>query len=216
MIKKRLFTPGPVSVFPAALSAALEANIHHRTPEFKEVLAEVMAALKRVLGDPAHAFLFASSGSGAMEAAVTNFFSAGDPVVVASCGKFGERWIELTERYALNAQVLKYPYGEAVRPEDIEAALKQNPSIRGVFLQACESSTAVQNDVAAIARVVANSEGILVVDAVTGLGTMPISCSMGVDVIVSGSQKALMIPPGLGLIGVSQKAWGRVESATLP
>lgn len=216
MIKKRLFTPGPVSVFPPALTAALESNIHHRTPEFKEVLGQVMASLRRILGDPAHAFLFASSGSGAMEAAVTNFFSAGDPVLVASCGKFGERWIELTERYGLKSRVLKFPYGEAVRVEHIESALKENPGTRGVFLQACESSTAVQNDIAAIAGAVGNSGAILIADAVTGLGTMPISTAMGVDVIVSGSQKALMIPPGLSVIGISQKAWSRVESSTLP
>lgn len=216
MIKKRLFTPGPVSVFPPALSAALESNIHHRTAEFKEILAQVMAAVRRVLGDPAHAFLFASSGSGAMEAAVTNFFSPGDPVLVASCGKFGERWIELTERFGLKAQVLKFPYGEPVRPEDVAQALKQDPSIRGVFLQACESSTAVQNDLSTIAQIVSKTDAILIADAVTGLGTMPVFSSMGVDVIVSGSQKALMIPPGLGLIGVSQKAWTRVEPASLP
>lgn len=216
MIKKRLFTPGPVSVFPPALSAALEANIHHRTPEFKQVLADVMASLRRMLGEPAQAFLFASSGSGAMEAAVTNFFSPGEAVLVASCGKFGERWIELTERYGLKPKVLKFPYGEAVRPVEIEAALKENASIRGVFLQACESSTTVQNDVETIAKIVGKTDAILIADCVTGLGTMPVSTSMGIDVIVSGSQKALMIPPGLAVIGISQKAWQRVESAALP
>lgn len=216
MIKKRLFTPGPVSVFPPALSAALESNIHHRTAEFKEVLAQVMASVRRILGEPAQSFLLASSGSGAMEASVTNFFSPGDHVLVASCGKFGERWIELTQSYGLNARVLKFPYGEAVRPEDVAAALKENPAIRGVFVQACESSTAVQNDLDALARIVGAGDAILVADCVTGLGTMPVSCSNGVDVAISGSQKALMIPPGLGLIGISAKAWSRVEKASQP
>lgn len=216
MIKKRLFTPGPVSVFPPALWAALESNIHHRSPEFKEVLSQVMASLRRVLGGPEQAFFFASSGSGAMEAAVTNFFSPGDPVLVASCGKFGERWIELTERYGLKARVLKAPYGEAIRPEEIEHAIKEHPEIRAVFLQACESSTAVQNDVESIGRIVAASDAILVADAVTGLGTMHVTPAIGIDVIVSGSQKALMIPPGLAVIGISAKAWNRVESASLP
>src|SRR3990172_2000580 len=101
MIKSRLFTPGPVSMFPQALTAALHANIHHRTPEFKAILSDVVAALKRTLGNPEHVFLFASSGTGAMESAVTNFFSAGDEVLVASCGKFGERWIELAQRFPL-------------------------------------------------------------------------------------------------------------------
>lgn len=216
MIKKRLFTPGPVSVYPPALWAALESNIHHRTPEFKEVLSQVMASLRRVLGGPEQAFLFASSGSGAMEAAVTNFFSPGEPVLVASCGKFGERWIELAERFGFKARVLKSPYGEAVRPEEIEKALKENPAIRAVFLQACESSTAVQNDMESIGRIVAASDAILVADAVTGLGTMQVSPAIGVDVIVSGSQKALMIPPGLAVIGISAKAWSRVEAAAMP
>src|SRR5947209_750584 len=117
MKKNRLFTPGPVSMYPPALNAALEANVHHRTPEFKAVLSEVIESLKRIFGVTQHLYMFASSGSGAMETAVTNFFSPGDRVIVASCGKFGERWIELATRFGLNSKVLKYPYGSAVVPE---------------------------------------------------------------------------------------------------
>ena len=215
-MKTRLFTPGPVSSYPPALSAALEANIHHRTPEFKEILTDVMGALKRVLGGPEHVFLFAASGTGAMESAVTNLFSAGDQVLVASCGKFGERWIELAQRFELQPHILKSPYGSAIRAEEVSAYLSKNPGIRSVFIQACESSTGVQNDVESIAKVVQRSDAILIVDAVSALATMPLSPQMGIDVLLSGSQKALMIPPGLSFIGLTQKAWGRVESGKLP
>jgi aspartate aminotransferase-like enzyme len=216
MLKNRLFTPGPVALYPPALAAALEANIHHRTPEFKKILSGVVSSLKRILGDPDHVFLFASSGSGAMEAAVTNFFSPEDEVAVASCGKFGERWIELTQRYELQAHILKSAYGEPARAEQIELLLKKNPQIKGVFLQACESSTGVQNDVESIARIVKPFGALVIVDAVSALATMPLTQKFGIDVLLSGSQKALMIPPGLSFMGVSQSAWSRVESARLP
>lgn len=215
MIKKRLFTPGPVSAYPPALQAALDANIHHRTSDFKEILSSVMASLRRIFGEPAEVFLFTSSGSGAMEAAVTNFFSPREEVLIATCGKFGERWVELAAKFQLKATVLKFPYGEAVNPEDVKKALRENKNISAVFVQACESSTAVQNDMDELARVVRETDSILVADAVTGLGTMPISVSDGIDVMVSGSQKALMIPPGLAMIGISSKAWKRVESASI-
>ena len=215
MMKTRLFTPGPVSSYPPALSAALESNIHHRTAEFKEILVDVYAALGRVLGNPAHVFLFAASGSGAMEAAVTNFFSPGDEVLVASCGKFGERWVELTQRFGLQTHVLKSSYGEPVRPEEVRDLLNTKP-FKGVFIQACESSTGIQNDVEAIGGVVKNSDALLIVDAVSALATMPLSPSFGIDVLLSGSQKALMIPPGLSFLGANERAWARVESAKLP
>jgi aspartate aminotransferase-like enzyme len=216
MIKNRLFTPGPVSVYPPSLAAALDANIHHRTPEFKEILAAVMTSLKKVLGEPDHAFLFAASGSGAMEAAMTNFFSPADAVAVGSCGKFGERWIELAQRFGLSAQVLKSPYGEPIRPEQVANFLQSNRGVKAVFVQACESSTGVQNDIHGIAQVTKNSNALFIVDAVSALATMTLSPKDGIDVIVSGSQKALMIPPGLSFIGIQERAWQRVESATLP
>jgi aspartate aminotransferase-like enzyme len=214
MIKKRLFTPGPVSLYPSALYAALASDVHHRTPEFKAVLEETVQSLKRVLGEPDQVYLFASSGTGAMEAAVTNFFSPGDEVLIASCGKFGERWIDLAKTFRLNAKVLQTRYGEPVHPEEIEKALKENPKIGGVFVQACESSTGVQNDIDAIASIVRNMEAILIVDAISALATMPLLSKSGIDVLLSGSQKALMIPPGLGLMGISRKAWKLVENST--
>jgi serine---pyruvate transaminase len=215
MIKTRLFTPGPVSAYPPGLSAALEANIHHRTPEFQKILSDVMGALKRVLGNPDHCFLFASSGTGAMEAAITNFFSTGDPVLIASCGKFGERWIELAQRFGLNASILKSAYGEPVSVSEIGSFLRNNPQTKGVLMQACESSTGVQNDMEAVGKVVRETEALLIVDAVSALATMPLSTTFGIDVLLSGSQKALMIPPGLSFLGMTDNAWKRVESAAL-
>lgn len=214
-MKTRLFTPGPVSAYPAALSAALEANIHHRTAEFKEILVDVIAALKRILGGPDHVFLFASSGSGAMEAAVTNFFSQGEEVLVASCGKFGERWIELTQRYGLQTHVLKSPYGNPVAPDEVREFLRTHSAIRGVMIQACESSTGVQNNVESIAGALRGTDAILIVDAVSALATMPLSPDLGIDVLLSGSQKALMIPPGLSFLGVTNRVWARVEASNL-
>jgi aspartate aminotransferase-like enzyme len=216
MMKTRLFTPGPVSAYPPGLSAALEANIHHRTPEFQKILTDVMGALKRVLGEPDLCFLFASSGTGAMEAAITNFFSAGDPVLIASCGKFGERWIELAQRFGLNAYILKSNYGEPVRASEVGSYLRNNPQTKGVLMQACESSTGAQNDVESVGKTVRESDAILIVDAVSALATMPLSTKFGIDVLLSGSQKALMIPPGLSFLGMTENAWKRVESATLP
>ncbi len=215
MIKKRLFTPGPVSLYPPALFASLQSDVHHRTPEFKSTLSDTVQGLKSVLGDPDQTYLFASSGSGAMETAVTNFFSPGDEVLIASCGKFGERWIDLAKSFSLNAKVIQFPYGEAVDPESIEKVLNANPGIRGVFVQACESSTGVQNDIDAIVTIVRNTEAILTVDAISALATMPLSCKSGIDVLLSGSQKALMVPPGLAFMGITKKAWGRVEHSKM-
>jgi aspartate aminotransferase-like enzyme len=216
MMKTRLFTPGPVSAYPPALSAALEANIHHRTAEFKEIFVDVIGSLKRVFGGPDYLFLFSASGTGAMEAAVSNFFSQSDPVLVASCGKFGERWIELTTRFGLNVHVVQFPYGDPIRPEQLQQELRNRPEIQGVFLQACETSTGVQNDLERIANIVRQSNAILIVDAVSALATMPLSFGSGIDVLLSGSQKALMIPPGLSFLGMTENAWKRVENAKLP
>lgn len=211
MIKKRLFTPGPVSLYPPALFASLQSDVHHRTLEFKAALSDTVQSLKSVLGNPDQTYLFASSGTGAMEAAVCNFFSPGDEVLIASCGKFGERWIDLAKSFCLNSRIVQFSYGDAVDPEVIERALKENPGIRGVFVQACESSTGVQNDIDSIVSIVRNTEAILIVDAISALATMPLSSKSGIDVLLSGSQKALMIPPGLGFMGINNKAWERVE-----
>ena len=215
MFKKRLLTPGPVSAYPPALWAALDGNIHHRTPEFKVILADVRERLLRMMGMPQEVHILGSSGTGGMEAAVTNFFSPGDAVLVATCGKFGERWIELTTRFGLETHHLEYPYGQAVDPSQIEEALRRNSRICGVFVQACESSTGVQNDIDAISKVVSATDAILIVDAISALATMPLSCAEGIDVLIGASQKALMVPPGLAFVGVGRKAGSRMEHAKI-
>jgi aspartate aminotransferase-like enzyme len=161
--------------------------------------------------------LFASSGTGAMDAAVSNLFSKGDQVVVCVAGKFGERWAEIVKAYGLDAQVISVPYGEVVRPDQVQAALQREPATRGVFLQASETSTGAAHDVQAIAAAVQATQAILVVDAITGLGTMPLDIDgWGLDVVIGGSQKAFMIPPGLAFMAIGPKAWKFADSATLP
>ena len=143
-----------------------------------------------------------------MDASVSNLFSKGDKVVVCSAGKFGERWIEIAKAYGLEATVLKAEYGDVVTPDRVEAALKAESGVRGVFIQASETSTGAEHDVETIAGIVKNTDAIFVVDAITGIGTMPLEIdAWSLDVVIGGSQKAFMIPPGLAFISVSAKAW---------
>jgi aspartate aminotransferase-like enzyme len=152
-----------------------------------------------------------------MDAAVSNLFSRGDKVIVCVAGKFGERWAEIAKAYGLDATVITVPYGEVVAPEQVEAALAAEPATRGVFVQASETSTGAAHDVRAMARAVGKTGAIFVVDAITGLGTMPLDIDgWGLDVVIGGSQKAFMIPPGLAFMSVSPKAWSFADSATLP
>ncbi len=170
-----------------------------------------------MLGTSHDVLVFSSSGTGAMEAAVSNLFSRGDKVIVCSAGKFGERWVEIASAFGLEATVLKAEYGEPVTPDRVEAALAAEPATRGVFVQASETSTGVAHDVRAMAQAIAKTDAIFVVDAITGIGTMPLDIDgWGLDVLVGGSQKAFMIPPGLAFLALSPKAWRFTETATLP
>ncbi len=192
-------------------------DIHHRTEDFRVVYRNVIADLKLVLGTSYDVLPFVASGTGAMEAAVSNLFSRGDKVVVCSAGKFGERWAEMTTAFGLDVTVLKADYGDAVKPEQVAAALASDASVRGVFVQASETSTGAAHDIEKMGRIVAGTGAILVVDAITGLGTMPLDIEgWGLDVVVGGSQKAFMIPPGYAFLTVSPKAWKMAETATLP
>lgn len=176
-----------------------------------------LADLKEVMGTSHDVLMFAASGTGAMEAAVSNLFSRGDKVIVCSAGKFGERWVEIAKAYGLSATVLSKPYGQVVSPEEVESALKAEPATRGVFVQASETSTGAAHDVRAMGQAISKTEAIFVVDAITGLGTMPLDIDgWGLDVLIGGSQKAFMIPPGLAFMSVSPKAWGFADSANLP
>ncbi len=195
----------------------MASDIHHRTEEFRNVYKSALADLKEVYGTSNDVLCFAASGTGAMDASASNLFSPGDKVIVASAGKFGERWIEIAKAYGLDANVLKAEYGDVVTPDRIEAALKAEPATKGVFIQASETSTGAEHDIRTIAGIVKNTDAIFIVDAITGIGTMPLDIDgWGLDVVIGGSQKAFMIPPGLAFLSVSPKAWKLADTATLP
>ncbi|MGI9075350.1 MAG: pyridoxal-phosphate-dependent aminotransferase family protein [Bryobacteraceae bacterium] len=215
--KQRLLTPGPTPLLPAALHAMMGSDIHHRTEDFRNLYKQVLADLKEVLGTSNDVLVLVASGSGAMEAATQNFFSAGDEVLVCSAGKFGERWVEIMKAWGMQATVLTAPYGQAVQPEAVTQALARNRNIRGVFVQASETSTGTQHDVAGMGRAVQQTEAIFVVDAITGIGTMPLDIEgWGLDMVIGGSQKAFMIPPGLAFLSISPKAWSLGNRASAP
>jgi aspartate aminotransferase-like enzyme len=195
----------------------MASDIHHRTADFVKVYQSALADLKEVYGTSGDVLCFAASGTGAMDAAASNLFSKGDKVIVCSAGKFGERWIEIAKAYGLDATVLKAEYGDVVTPDRIEEALKAEPATKGVFIQASETSTGAEHDIEAIAAIVKKTDAIFIVDAITGIGTMKLDIdNWGLDVVIGGSQKAFMIPPGLAFISVSAKAWKHADVATNP
>ena len=215
--KTRLLTPGPTPIYPRALQAMLGADMHHRTQDFRNIFLAVLADLKLVMGTAHDVLVLVASGTGAMEASVTNCFSPGDRVIVCTAGKFGERWVEMTRAFGLDVLVLEAPYGKTVRPETLEKALAANPDVKGVFVQASETSTGAVHDVRAMGEAIKKTNAIFVVDAITGLGTMPLDIdAWGLDIVIGGSQKAFMIPPGLAFLSISPKAWAMVETAKLP
>jgi len=217
MGKKYLFTPGPTEVPPSVLAACAEPIIHHRTPEFEQIFAEVNEGLQYVFETSNPVLTFAASGTGAMESAVANLLSAGDEALCVQGGKFGERWTELCNAYGVKATPLDVEWGKAVEPSLIEKQLKDNPALKAVFVTLSETSTGVRSDLEAIGKIVAKTPAALVVDAVSGLGaTRCRTDAWHLDVVVAGSQKALMLPPGLAMVSVSDKAWALVEKSTLP
>lgn len=215
--KQRLLTPGPTPLLPRALQAMMASDIHHRTQDFRDLYKATLADLKEVMGTQNDVLVLVASGTGAMESSVSNFFSSGDKVIVCSAGKFGERWVDITKAYGLNPVVLKAEYGDVVTVERVNEALAANPDAKGVFVQASETSTGAAHDVKAMGEAIAKTGAIFVVDAITGLGTMPLDIDgWGLDILIGGSQKAFMIPPGLAFVSVSQKAWARAASSNLP
>jgi aspartate aminotransferase-like enzyme len=215
--KTRLYTPGPTPLLPAAQFAMAAADMHHRTPEFRALYQKVLAQLKVFVGTQNDVLLLASSGTGAMEASVSNLTSPGDKVLVLTAGKFGERWVDLTKAFGCAVDVVKAPYGETFNLDEIRAALK--PEHKAVYMQATETSTCVRHDVQAIAALLreAAPQVLLVVDGITGLGTTHFDVDgWGIDVLIGGSQKAVMIPPGLAYLSVSEKAWKAMDGAKSP
>jgi len=219
MIRKtRLFTPGPTPLLPAAQFAMAAADMHHRTAEFRALFSRVLAQLKQFVGTEAgDIILLSSSGTGAMEAAVSNLTSPGDRVLVLTAGKFGERWTALAKAFGCEVDVVSAPYGQTFSLDQVKSALKLETRV--VFLQATETSTGVRHCVPGIARLLKelNSEALLVVDAITGLGTTHMDMdAWGVDVLIGGSQKAVMIPPGLSYLAIGPRAWDRMEASYNP
>jgi aspartate aminotransferase-like enzyme len=218
MIRKtRLFTPGPTPLLPAAQFAMAAADIHHRTPEFRALYQKVLRDLKTFVGTKNDVILLASSGTGAMEASVSNLTSPGDRVLVLTAGKFGERWVSLAKAFGCDVDVVSATYGQTFDLEAVRKALKIET--RAIFMQATETSTGVRHDVAAVADLLKQSgkDAVLVVDAITGLGTTHIDMDgWGVDVLIGGSQKAVMIPPGLSYLAVSDRAWDLMEISLNP
>src|SRR5580704_9135846 len=211
--KNRLFTPGPTPILPAAQTAMASFAMHHRTADFRALFSRVLADMKEFIGTSNDVLVLSSSGTGVMEGSVSNLTSAGDKVLVLTAGKFGERWRDLAKAFGCTVELVSAPYGETFSLDHIRAKLK--PDIRAVYVQATESSTGARHDIQGIAKLVRamGDDTLLVVDAITGLGTTRFDVDgWGIDIIIGGSQKALMIPPGLAYCSVSERAWKRMET----
>jgi len=218
MEKKYLFSPGPTMLPPEVLLKMAEPIMHHREPEFERIFGEIREGLKYLFQTKNEVLIFTSSGTGAMEGAVSNLLAKGDKALVVRGGKFGERWGEICKAFGIEFIPIDVEWGKAVDPQRIKKALESDPSIRVVYTQASETSTGVRHPVKEIAEIVKKFENtVIVVDAITGIGVFDLPMDQwGLDVVVSGSQKALMLPPGLSFAALSDKAWKLVERSNLP
>jgi len=217
MRKNYLLTPGPTPLPPEVRAAMARPIIHHRTPQFQAMLKEASEGLKYVFQTKNDVFILTSSGTGAMEAAVVNILSPQDTALVVQAGKFGERWTEICKSYGINTEVLDVEWGQAVKPVELEKRLKANPKIKAVFTTLCETSTGVVSDIASCGRLIKDTQAVLVVDAISGLGAIDLKTDdWSCDIVVSGSQKGLMLPPGLGFLSLSPKAAKLIENSKSP
>jgi aspartate aminotransferase-like enzyme len=217
MPTRYLLTPGPTPLPPAVREALSRPIIHHRTSEYRALFKRTQQGMQQVFQTSQPVICLTSSGTGAMEAAVVNLLSPGDEAIVVLGGKFAERWQELCRAYGISVATVPVAYGQAVNPTDVEQALRAQPSVKAVFATLCETSTGVAHDVAAIAAITRSSQAVLVVDAISGL--LADECATdawGLDVVVTGSQKGLMLPPGLAFMTLSPRAWAMVETAKSP
>lgn len=217
IIKERLFTPGPTPLLLEAQLRALTMTLHHRTDAFRGLMRETLDNLRYYFNTKNDVIVFASSGTGAMEGAVSNLLSPGERVLIGTAGKFGERWVQLAKAYGIESVVVEAPYGHPVPVADMKKHLESG-AFRAVFIQATESSTGVKNDVETLGKAVAAlPETCFVVDAITGLGTTELHPDdWGIDILIGGSQKATMIPPGLAFASISDKAARVMEKSMLP
>jgi len=217
MKKYQLMAPGPTPVPPNVLLAMARPMIHHRAAEYDALFLEVREGLKRLVQTRQDVLTPACTGTGAMEAAVANTLSAGDRVIVVNAGAFAQRWLAICKAYGLTVVELEAPHGDTVAPERVAQSLRENTDVKAVLVQHSESSTGVLNDVRAYAQVTRGTDAILIVDAVSSLGIADLPMdAWGIDVVVSASQKGLMLPPGLGLLALSEKAWTVAKRSTLP
>jgi aspartate aminotransferase-like enzyme len=215
--KRYLMTPGPTPVPPQVMAALSLPMVHHRAPEFRELLTGLLAGLRQVFRTQNDVLLYAGSGTACMEGAVANLCSPGDRVLVVSAGNFGERWIGIAEAYGCDVQTLAYEWGEVPSADDVATKLDELGGAHAVFLTHSETSTGVVSDLEELVARIRPSGALVVVDAISSLGAVPLEMDeWGIDVVVSGSQKALMCPPGLGLVSASARAYEAARRATAP
>ncbi|MCI2429582.1 alanine--glyoxylate aminotransferase family protein [Candidatus Acetothermia bacterium] len=212
-----LFVPGPVNVPRRVALAEARDVIYHRGEEFAELLKSVDAKLKRVFRTENTILYFTSSGTGAMEACVANLLNSNDEVLVIEGGKFGQRWRELCQAFHVKHHVITLDWGRAIHPQQIAEALDKHPTISALFIQLSETSTGTVYDLESIAKITDKRDILFIVDAISGLGVVPLEPDKwGVDCVIAGSQKSLMVPPGLAFVSVSERAWQRVAKSDLP
>lgn len=217
MKKNILLAPGPTPIPESVREALAEPIIHHRTPQYRAIFAGVSERIKNVFLTKNTVYTLTGSGTSAMEAALVNFHSAGDEILVVESGKFSERYTEIAKAFGLKPHVLSVTWGEAVNPEAVREALKKNPGIRSVCVQLCETSTAVLHDIKALGAITGSTDTLLIVDGISGLGADRLETdNWNVDLAIAGSQKALMLPPGLAFLSVSEKARKRLPQGNLP
>ena len=217
MKKTYLLTPGPTPIPESVQAEFAKQIIHHRTPEFEKIFANVRSQLKALFQTKQEVLTLAATGTGAMDAAFTNICSPGDTVITLNAGKFGERWTHIAEAYGVKAIEIKVAPGESISAPQVEEQIKKHPEAKAVFFQASETSTGIKLPVKSIIDLCHKHNLLSVVDAITACGVFELPMdAWGIDVMVTGSQKALMIPPGLAFIALSDKAWAASKNAKLP
>lgn len=216
-VKNYLLTPGPTPIPESTLAVMSQPMVHHRTPAFQKLFEEVETGLRWLFQTKNDVLILNASGTGAMDAAVSNLFSKSDKVLVLNAGKFGERWVKLAQAYGLTVIEVKVPAGQTIAASQVSEALNKNPGIKGVLFQASETSTGVRLPVQEICSVAAKAGALSICDAITALGVFDLPMdAWGIDVLITGSQKALMIPPGLAFIALSETAWKANAQSDLP
>ncbi|MCX8083731.1 MAG: alanine--glyoxylate aminotransferase family protein [Calditerrivibrio sp.] len=218
MLKRYLLSPGPTPVPERVLLDMAMPMIHHRTSEFSKIFGEVREGLKPIFGTKQDILLLAGSGTAAMEAAVVNTLNEGDKVLVVNAGKFGKRWVEIASAFKLDVLTIDLEWGRSVKPEQVESKLIAYPEIKAVLIQASETSTTAYHPIEEIAKIVSlRDETLFIVDGITSVGVYETKMDeWGIDILITGSQKAFMLPPGLAMIALSEKAWRFVEKSRLP